>query len=148
MGDTLPSEIYNTTYKAVHTPKKVEPQKQNVLRNSAINLVGNNPMSYSTDYRDNYISKQSTCFKCGYYKDAIIDINNPSYYRIYKNIILPKIIFIDFDIKNDNNEGIEDILTNKMKLEFNRRKKLINNILEILNDILIYNQTYNLSGII
>ena len=60
MGDALPSEIYNTTYKTVHTPKKSEPQKQNVLRNSAINLVGNNPMSYSTDYRDNYIPKQST----------------------------------------------------------------------------------------
>ena len=59
MGDALPSEIYNTTYKTVHTPKKSTPPKKNVLRNSAINLVGNNPMTYLTDYRDNYIPKQS-----------------------------------------------------------------------------------------
>ena len=59
MGDALPSEIYNTTYKTVHTPKKSEPPKKNILRNSAINLVGNNPMSYLTDYRDNYVPKQA-----------------------------------------------------------------------------------------
>ena len=60
MGDALPSEIYNITYKTIHIPKKAEPQKPNVLRNSTINLVGNNLMSYSTDYQDNYIPKQST----------------------------------------------------------------------------------------
>jgi hypothetical protein len=58
MGDALPSEIYNTTYNTVHTPKKVERPEKNVLRNSAINLVGNNPMSYLTDYRDNYVPKK------------------------------------------------------------------------------------------
>ena len=59
LGDALPSEIYHTTYNTVHTPKKAEPQKNNVLRNSAINLVGNNPMTYLTDYRDNYAPKQN-----------------------------------------------------------------------------------------
>ena len=59
LGDALPSEIYNTTYNTVHTPKKAEIPKKNVLRNSAINLVGNNPMSYLTDYRDNYIPKKN-----------------------------------------------------------------------------------------
>jgi hypothetical protein len=58
MGDALPSEIYNTTYNTVHTPKKAERPEKNVLRNSAINLVGNNPMSYLTDYRDNYVPKK------------------------------------------------------------------------------------------
>ncbi len=58
MGDALPSEIYNTTYNTVHTPKKVKPPEKNILRNSAINLVGNNPMSYLTDYRDNYVPKK------------------------------------------------------------------------------------------
>ena len=57
LGDALPSEIYNTTYNTVHTPKKVSPEK-NILRNSAINLVGNYPMSYLTDYRDNYVPKK------------------------------------------------------------------------------------------
>jgi len=36
-----------------------------------------------------------------------------------------------------------------MRFKFDRRKKLINNILDITNDkFTIYNQTYNLSGII
>ena len=62
MGDALPSEIYNTTYKTVHTPKKADIPQKNVLRNSAINLVGNNPMSYLTDYRDNYVPKKTDLF--------------------------------------------------------------------------------------
>ena len=62
MGDALPSEIYNTTYKTVHTPKKAQPEK-NILRNSAISLFGNKPMDYLTDYRDNYVPKQSDLSK-------------------------------------------------------------------------------------
>ena len=59
LGDALPSEIYNTTYNTVHTPKKSELLPKNVLRNSAINLVSNNsPLDYLTDYRDNFNEKQ------------------------------------------------------------------------------------------
>ena len=55
LGDALPSEIYNTTYNTVHTPKKSEILPANVLRSSGINLVSNNtPLDYLTDYRDNF----------------------------------------------------------------------------------------------
>ena len=58
LGDALPSEIYNTTYNTVHTPKKSEILPKNVLRSSAINLVSNNvPLDYLTDYRDNFVQK-------------------------------------------------------------------------------------------
>ena len=62
LGDALPSEIYNTTYKTIHTPKKAEKIEKNILRSSGYNLIGsnnnNNPMDYLTDYRDNYFPKK------------------------------------------------------------------------------------------
>ena len=59
LGDALPSEIYNTTYNTVHTPKKSEILPANVLRSSGINLVSNNtPLDYLTDYRDNFNEKK------------------------------------------------------------------------------------------
>ena len=59
LGDALPSEIYNTTYNTVHTPKKSELLPKNVLRSSGINLVSNNaPLDYLTDYRDNFVKKE------------------------------------------------------------------------------------------
>ena len=76
MGDALPSEIYNPTYKTVHTPKKVKPAEKNVLRNSAINLVGNNPMSYLTDYRDNYVPKKGDLGNKNDLKDLMNHIRN------------------------------------------------------------------------
>ena len=81
MGDALPSEIYNTTYNTVHTPKKAKPE-QNVLRRSALNVFGNNPMTYLTDYRDNYVPKQS-------------DLSNPN------NLNLRDSNFNLGDMKND-----------------------------------------------
>lgn len=54
LGDALPEDLYNTTYNVVHTPKKVENDK-NIIRPSTLNLGGKNPMTYLTDYRDNYI---------------------------------------------------------------------------------------------
>ena len=87
LGDALPSEIYNTTYKIVHTPKKATPPKKNTLRNSAINLVGNNPMTYLTDYRDNYVPKQT-------------DLNNKNDLKDLMNHIR-KSHFNFGDMKND-----------------------------------------------
>ena len=59
LGDALPSEIYNTTYKMIHTPKKAEILPKNVLRNSGLNLISSNaPLDYLTDYRDNFIPKK------------------------------------------------------------------------------------------
>ena len=59
LGDALPSEIYNTTYNMIHTPKKAEILPKNVLRNSGLNLISSNtPLDYLTDYKDNFIPKQ------------------------------------------------------------------------------------------
>jgi hypothetical protein len=60
LGDALPSEIYNTTYKTIHTPKKAEILPKNVLRNGGLNLLNSNniPLDYLTDYRDNFVPKQ------------------------------------------------------------------------------------------
>lgn len=50
---------------------------------------------------------------------------------------------------NGNDEGIKGSLDYQMLLEFNRRKGLIDNILEIIKDkIYIFNKYYILSGII
>ena len=60
MGDSIPN-MYDTTYNKVHTPKKgdiakIEPSK------GSLNLKGNNPMTYLTDYRENYIKKNAAPF--------------------------------------------------------------------------------------
>lgn len=108
-----------------------------------------NKLTIQNMIQNKFINEMTTCSKCGYYNDTLIDTNNPTYYRIYNNIILPKIIFIGLDLMNDNDAGIKGALTDQMKLEFNRRKKLINIILEIIKDkFIIYNQIYYLSGII
>jgi hypothetical protein len=57
MGDNYPN-MYNTTYNVVHTPKKAEQEKPLYNRGS-LNLKGNNPMTYLTDYRENYIKKRA-----------------------------------------------------------------------------------------
>ena len=56
MGDDEPNN-YNTTYNVVHTPKKTENEKPKPP-NDALDLKGNNPMTYLTDYRENYIKKK------------------------------------------------------------------------------------------
>ena len=57
MGDGIPN-MYDTTYNLVHTPKKTEPEKLQERRGS-LDLKGNNPMTYLTDYRENYIKKKA-----------------------------------------------------------------------------------------
>ena len=57
MGDGEPN-MYNTTYNIVHTPKKAEHEKSQYKRGS-LDLKGNNPMTYLTDYRENYIKKRA-----------------------------------------------------------------------------------------
>ena len=51
------SKIYNTTYKIVHTPKKID-REPNIIRKSALSLLGKNPMDHKTDYSDNHVSKK------------------------------------------------------------------------------------------
>jgi len=58
LGDASPSEIYITTYNTIHTPKKIEVKPnidKNILRKNAFELIGNYPMSYKSDYRDNFV---------------------------------------------------------------------------------------------
>ena len=99
LGDLPPSEIYNTTYKIVHTPKKVD-REPNIIRKSALSLLGNNPMDYKTDYTDNYVPKKNdtnkSCndlvnnirnshFNLGDMKNDFSTTNNNSY-RAYPNV--------------------------------------------------------------
>ena len=55
LGDGNPN-IYNTTYNVVHTPKKADIDKP-FDRKGSLNINGNIPMTYLTDYRENYIKK-------------------------------------------------------------------------------------------
>ena len=55
MGGDGPNN-YDTTYNVVHTPKKVDQEKLQPPSGS-LNLKGNIPMDYLTDYRENYIKK-------------------------------------------------------------------------------------------
>ena len=57
MGDDEPNN-YNTTYNVVHTPKRTEKEKPQPPID-ALDLKGNNPMTYLTDYRENYIKKNT-----------------------------------------------------------------------------------------
>ena len=75
MGDSKPSEIYNTTYKIVHTPKKGD-REPNIIRKSALNLIGNNPMDYKTDYSDNYIPLKRNVNDNDKLKDLMSTIRN------------------------------------------------------------------------
>ena len=56
-----------------------------------------NKLSIQILIQNKFINKIITRSKYGCYKDTIKDINNPSYYRIYNNIILLKKIYIGFD---------------------------------------------------
>ena len=56
MGDNEP-KYYDTTYNLVHTPKKAKTQLPHPPED-ALDLKGNNPMDYITDYRENYIKKK------------------------------------------------------------------------------------------
>ena len=57
IGDGIP-DMYNTTYNIVHTPKKAEHEMPKERRGS-LNIKGNVPMTYLTDYRENYIKKKA-----------------------------------------------------------------------------------------
>ena len=71
MGDDGPNN-YNTTYNIVHTPKKTENEKPQPPVD-ALDLKGNNPMTYLTDYRENYIKKKGDVHNP---KDNINKISN------------------------------------------------------------------------
>lgn len=102
----------------------------------------------------NFIKNEnSTCPKCGYYKDKIIDEKNLTYYKIISKVEYPKFLFIgfDFSIGSDieNIEGEVNSIDKQNLLSFNRLKDnldLIKNL--ILENILIYNTSYNLIGIV
>ena len=57
LGDGNPN-IYDTTYNVVHTPKKLQKFEPIDRVIGSININGNNPMTYLTDYRENYIKKE------------------------------------------------------------------------------------------
>ena len=98
-------------------------------------------------------NENSTCPKCGYYNDKIIDENNLTYYKTISKIEYPKFLFIGFDfaIGSDieNIEGKVNSIEKQNLLSFNRLENnldLIKNL--ILENILIYNTSYNLIGIV
>ena len=66
--------IYNTTYNIVHTPKKTKLDKLKG-RTGSININGNNPMTYLTDYRENYIKKKADKIKMSDNKNKCCNFN-------------------------------------------------------------------------
>ena len=89
LGDALPSEIYNTTYNTVHTPKKSEILPANVLRSSGINLVSNNaPLDYLTDYRDNFNEKKRDLDSQKEMKNLMKQIRRSHFPYLYKCLLL------------------------------------------------------------
>ena len=89
----------------------------------------------------------STCKKCGYNKKGEILPNSlPSYYRLINDRHLPKIFFVIFDLLNYDDKGTEEDLE---FLEFQRRKQYNNQLLNILKEEIVYENTkYNLKSLI
>ena len=89
----------------------------------------------------------SACIKCGYSPDGdILDIENPTYYRIIHDKIQPKIIFVLFDLLNQNDIGTQSELEIK---EFQRRSQYNDSILKILiNKLTINDKNYELKAMI
>ena len=89
----------------------------------------------------------NTCKKCGYDKEGmIINIANPTFYRIIRNKIPPKILFVIFDLLNEYDAGMQIELE---KIEFKRRGQYNNQLLNILKKTIHQESTfYELKAII
>ena len=79
-----------------------------------------------------FINMMSTCSICGFNYEKVYDINNPTFYRIFQKINLPKFIFIGFDLLNENDIDLDSNFNLSMETELEKRKKYNNNIIEIL----------------
>ena len=95
----------------------------------------------------------SVCYKCGYYKEKIIDENIKNYYISITKVECPQFIMIGFefslpeDLYNANNK-LNSLETLNL-LAFNRLKsniEVIKNI--IVNEFIVYNTKYVLKSII
>ena len=96
-----------------------------------------------------FINIMSTCSICGFNYEKVYDINNPTFYRIFQKINLPKFIFIGFDLLNENDIDLDSNFNLSMETELERRKKYNINIIEILKfNFTLNNEIYYLKGII
>ena len=72
----------------------------------------------------------TTCNRCGYDKEGnILNIDNPSFYRLINCKKFPKVLFVLFDLMNYNDTGNINELE---KIEFNKRKFYKDKLSEIL----------------
>ena len=102
---------------------------------------------------DQLKNTNSVCYKCGYYKEKIIDENIKNYYISITKVGCPQFIMIGFefslpeDLYNENNK-LNSLETLNL-LAFNRLKsniEVIKNI--IVNEFIVYNTKYVLKSII
>ena len=78
----------------------------------------------------------STCKKCGYNsKGDILDIKNPTYFRLVNKITLPKIFFVIFDLLNENDKGS---VLELEEIEYERRKQYNELLLNVMKERINY----------
>ena len=88
----------------------------------------------------------SACINCDYKNDIIVSNN---YFKIYRNIKLPKFLFINFDfLEHDDKVKFDNNLEHE-KAVYDSRIQYDNAIYEYLfNEIIIYGFKYELIGLI
>ena len=89
----------------------------------------------------------TTCNRCGYDKEGnILNIDNPTFYRLINCKKFPKVLFVLFDLLNYNDTGNRNELE---KIEFNKRKFYKDKLSEILcNSFNVENHIYELKALI
>ena len=89
----------------------------------------------------------TACKKCGYSPEGeILDISNPTFYRIIQDKLEPKIIFVIFDLLNEYDIGTYSELE---ILEFQRRSQYNDKLQKILiNELIINQKKYELKAMI
>ena len=90
---------------------------------------------------------QCTCAKCGYDIDKII-INPNTYFKIFSNIVVPLIIFINFEFIDENEVNISNTLEEEKR---NFEKRIVYNkqiIKYLLTEKELFGYKYQLIGTI
>ena len=84
----------------------------------------------------------SICTRCGYdERGIIINLSNPTFYRIIHEKFAPKVFFVVFDLLNENDKGSQYELE---ILEFQRRQQYNDVLLTLLDrEIKIENSVMN-----
>ena len=103
----------------------------------------------SNKYKELMKNEIGQCSKCGYdiTHNIILDIKNPTYYRIYNNIKYPQFLFVIFDLSDINVQGIN--YDDLERIEYNRRIQYNQKIINILTEKIEFdNLVYDLKAII